>query len=173
MTPSIILFLSLAAIAIATALGMLFSRNAIYAALYLILNFVTVAVIYLLLNAPFIAIAQVTVYAGAIMVLFLFVVMLLGAESTGRDLTGQRWWFQPLPLFLGVVLVAETIYIIFFQLGAQPPAADVPAGFGDPSVVGELLFSKYLLPFEATSILLLVAMIGAIVLTRPDRPGKK
>lgn len=170
MTPSLILFITLAAIAVATALGMLFSRNAIYAALYLILNFGTVAVIYLLLNAPFIAIAQVTVYAGAIMVLFLFVVMLLGAESTGRDLTGQRWWLQPVPLFLGLVLVAETIYIIYARVsGAFPQAAEAPAGFGDPGVVGELLFSKYLLPFEATSILLLVAMVGAIVLNRPEK----
>lgn len=170
MTPSLILFLILAALAVATALGMLFSRNAIYAALYLILNFATVAVIYLLLNAPFIAIAQVTVYAGAIMVLFLFVVMLLGAESTGRVLTGRPWWYQPIPLFLGLVLIAETVYIVVARLaGALPQAADVAAGFGDPAAVGELLFSKYLLPFEATSILLLAAMVGAIVLIRVEK----
>src|SRR5512135_2744048 len=81
MTLELIFFLILSFISIATALGMLLSRNAIYSALFLVLNFVTVAVFYLLLGAPFIAMAQVTVYAGAIMVLFLFVIMLLGAES--------------------------------------------------------------------------------------------
>src|SRR5512134_289544 len=81
MTLDLILFLVLALIAIATAIGMLMSRNTIYSALFLVLNFITVAVFYLLLGAPFIAMAQITVYAGAIMVLFLFVIMLLGAES--------------------------------------------------------------------------------------------
>ncbi|RPJ21782.1 MAG: NADH-quinone oxidoreductase subunit J, partial [Chloroflexi bacterium] len=81
MTLDLIFFLVLSLIAISTAFGMLLSRNAVYSALFLVLNFITVAVFYLLLGAPFIAMAQVTVYAGAIMVLFLFVIMLLGAES--------------------------------------------------------------------------------------------
>src|SRR6185503_11979677 len=81
MTLDLALFLFLALTAIAAALGMLLSRNAVYSALYLVLNFVTVAVFYLLLGAPFIAMVQITVYAGAIMVLFLFVIMLLGTES--------------------------------------------------------------------------------------------
>ncbi len=171
MSISLILFLIVAVIAVATALGMLFSRNAIYCVLYLILNFASVAVLYLLLNAPFIAVAQVTVYAGAIMVLFLFVIMLLGAESTGRPLDQSRpWWYQPLPLFLGVVLLAETGAILVTQLnGKFVPAGELSVSFGSPQAIGELLFSSYLLPFEATSILLLVAMIGAIVLTRSER----
>ena len=81
MTLDLALFLLLALIAIASALGMLISRNTVYSALYLVLNFVTVAVFYLLLSAPFIAMVQITVYAGAIMVLFLFVIRLLGAEG--------------------------------------------------------------------------------------------
>ncbi|MDP1614623.1 MAG: NADH-quinone oxidoreductase subunit J, partial [Methylococcales bacterium] len=81
MNTDLIVFLVLSLVAIATALGMLFSQNAVYSALFLVLNFITVAVFYLLLGAPFIAMAQITVYAGAIMVLFLFVIMLLGAES--------------------------------------------------------------------------------------------
>ena len=81
MNSDLIVFIVLAIVSIATALGMVFSRNAVYSALFLVLNFVTVAVFYLLLGAPFIAMSQVTVYAGAIMVLFLFVIMLLGAES--------------------------------------------------------------------------------------------
>ena len=96
MTPDLILFLILAVVAIGAALGMLISRNAVYSALFLILNFATVAVFYLLLGAPFIAMAQVTVYAGAIMVLFLFVIMLLGAEELRR--VHRLDWQQPVAL---------------------------------------------------------------------------
>jgi NADH-quinone oxidoreductase subunit J len=164
MTPQLILFFFLAVIAVVTALGMLFSKNAIYSALFLILNFGTVAVFYLLLSAPFIALAQVTVYAGAIMVLFLFVIMLLGAEYSGRILAG--WWLQPAALVLGVILLVEAIYIIISQRGTLPVVGEVTAAFGGPVSIGETLFSQYVLPFEVTSILLLVAMIGAIVLSR-------
>jgi len=160
-----LLFFGLALVAVVSALGMLFSRNAVYAALFLILNFSAVAIFYLLLSAPFIVLAQVTVYAGAIMVLFLFVIMLLGAEQTGR--TPSVWWVQPLALSMGGILLVETVYIIITQRGNLPaPAAPAPV-FGEPITVGEMLFTQYLLPFEVTSILLLVAMIGAIVLSRP------
>lgn len=171
MTPSLILFLVLAVLAIGTALGMLFTKNAVYAALYLILNFVVVALFYLILQAPFIAIAQVTVYAGAIMVLFLFVIMLLGAESTGR--TPQRWWLQPAALALGAIMLVEMVILVVAQQQALGGMAVAPATFGDPQTIGVLLFEKYLLPFEATSVLLLAAMIGAIVMTRPDNSVSK
>jgi len=164
MTPDLILFFGLALVAVAAALGMLFSKNAIYSALFLILNFGAVAIFYLILDAPFIALTQVTVYAGAIMVLFLFVIMLLGAEQTGR--TSAAWWLQPLALSLGVILLAEAVYIIYSQHMNFPGMAQVKSNFGSPIVVGEALFNQYLLPFEATSILLLTAMIGAIVLTK-------
>ncbi len=114
-----ILFFVLAAVAVASALGMLLSRNAVYAALFLIINFATVAVFYLLLGAPFIALAQVTVYAGAIMVLFLFVIMLLGAEQTGRSAKRLRWQ-RPLALVLGVILLAEVVFIVISQRAALP-----------------------------------------------------
>lgn len=161
---NIIIFFGLAVVAIGAALGMLFSRNAVYSALYLILNLSTIAVFYLILHAPFIALAQITVYAGAIMVLFLFVIMLLGAEHTGR--TKAAWWMQPLALSLGAVLLIETIYFVFTQRNALPKVVGVGSGFGGPVLLGESLFSQYLLPFEVTSILLLVAMIGAIVLSQ-------
>ena len=164
---NLILFIILAGVAIGSALAMLLSRNAIYAALFLILNFVTGAMFYVMLDAPFIAISQVTVYAGAIMVLFLFVIMLLGAEQTGR--TPSRWWYQPVALFLGVVLLIETAIIIFSQTGKLPAPVDVPATFGTPLAIGQELFTNYLLPFEATSILLLTALVGAIVLTRGEK----
>lgn len=164
MNPQYILFFSLAVVAVLSALGMLFSTNAVYAALFLILNFGTVAVFYLLLSAPFIALAQVTVYAGAIMVLFLFVIMLLGAEQTGR--TPAAWWMQPLALILGVILLIETIYIVASQASVKLDVNPVSPAFGSPVAIGETLFNQYVLPFEVTSILLLVGMIGAIVLSR-------
>jgi len=167
MNGNLILFIILAGVAVGSALAMLFSRNAIYAALFLILNFVAVALFYVILDAPFIAISQVTVYAGAIMVLFLFVIMLLGAEQTGR--TPSRWWYQPVSLFLGAVLLIETAIIIFSQAGKLPAPVDVPATFGTPLAIGQELFTNYLLPFEATSILLLTALVGAIVLTRGEK----
>ena len=167
MPPTLILFFILALVAIVSALGMLFSRNAVIAAMFLILNFLTVAILYLILDAPFIAVAQVTVYAGAIMVLFLFVIMLLGAEQTGR--TPERWWIQPVSLLLGGAFLVELIAVMIGLFRNPSKAASLPAGFGSPVAVGETLFIKYVLPFEATSILLLIAMIGAIVLTRAEK----
>lgn len=167
MNPELIAFIILSLVAIASALGMLFSKNAVYAAIYLILNFVTVAIFYLILGGAFIAVTQVAVYAGAIMVLFLFVIMLLGAEQLGQSET--LVWQKPLALLLGLVLVAETFYILLFQAQQVTPAASLPDGFGSPVAIGTELFQRYLLPFEITSVLLLVAMIGAIVLTRQEK----
>jgi len=170
MTLDIILFLILALIAIATAMGMLISRNAIYSALFLVLNFVTVAVFYLLLGAPFIAMSQVTVYAGAIMVLFLFVIMLLGAESLPK--AEVLPWQRPLAIVLAVLLVGEAAYLLITR---ARPAGDVLQPEATANTMsnlrelGMVLFNQYLLPFEVTSILLLVAMVGAIVLIRKEK----
>jgi NADH-quinone oxidoreductase subunit J len=167
MTVDLVLFFVLAAVAVGAALGMLFSRNAVYSALFLILNFATIAVFFLLLGAPFIAMAQVTVYAGAIMVLFLFVIMLLGAEQTlGRHRGG---WQRPLAALLTLALIVESVYLIFVRSDLitliQPSVSD----YGSPQALGELLFTDFLLPFEITSVLLLAAMVGAIVLTKEDK----
>src|SRR5512142_866164 len=105
MNLSLILFFILALVAVASAAGLLISRNAVYAALFLVLNFGSIAVFYLLLGAPFIALAQVTVYAGAIMVLFLFVIMLLGGEKLPR--VKSLPWQRPLAIVLAAVLLAE------------------------------------------------------------------
>jgi NADH-quinone oxidoreductase subunit J len=164
MTFQLFLFIVLALIAIVSALGMLASRNAVYSALFLVLNFATVAVFFLLLNAPFIAIAQISVYTGAIMVLFLFVIMLLGAERAGPSETIR--WQLPLAVTLAIVLLLEAGYLLMSQKGLVPVVtAQLPANFGSPLQVGTRLFSDYLLPFEITSVLLLVAMVGSIVLT--------
>jgi NADH-quinone oxidoreductase subunit J len=168
MTPDLALFLTLAVIAVATAVGMLASRNAVYSVLFLVMNFVTVAVLYLLLNAAFIAMVQVTVYAGAIMVLFLFVVMLLGAERLAGD--ERLRWQRPAAAVLGLALLGEAAYALFERAPASGSIPGAVAGdFGSPAAVGTLLFNQYLVPIEVASVLLLVAMVGAIVLSRDDR----
>ena len=126
MNLTLILFIVLAAVAVASAVGLLVSRNTVYAALFLVLNFATVAVFYLLLGAPFIALAQVTVYAGAIMVLFLFVIMLLGAEKLPQ---GQVLpWQRPMAIVLAAVLLA----------GSGLPALPAPAVDRQPCQPGGL-----------------------------------
>lgn len=146
---------------------MLFSKNAVYAAIYLILNFATVAIFYLILGGSFIAVTQVAVYAGAIMVLFLFVIMLLGAEKLGG--AGSLAWQKPFAIVLGIILAVETVYVLFFRAAEQVPTSAISPEFGSPFNIGMELFQNYLLPFEVTSVLLLVAMIGAIVLTRQEK----
>ena len=166
MTAELILFLILALVAVGAALGLLFSRNAVYAALFLVLNFITIAVFYLLLNAPFLAMAQVTIYAGAIMVLFLFVIMLLGTKKLKTR--GENLWQRRLAIGLGVVLLGEMVTLFFVQGWRGTLIGDIGSQFGSPESIGIELFYQYLLPFEITSILLLVAMIGAIVLTKDN-----
>ena len=170
MSVDLILFLVLALVAIAAAIGMLLSQNAVYSALFLVINFATVAVFYLLLGAPFIAMAQITVYAGAIMVLFLFVIMLLGAErlAPGKALPWQR----PLAIMLAVMLVVEAGYLLLARAVPAGVIAQPLASVNKVDAIRELgmaLFSNYLLPFEVTSIVLLVAMVGAIVLTKREK----
>lgn len=170
MIPDTILFILLAAVAVISALGMLLSRSAIYSALNLIINFGTVALFYLILEAPFIALAQITVYAGAIMVLFLFVIMLLGVEQLrgGRLLGWQEW----IAIGAGGLLLLEAAYIIFLRPSGGQTFPAAPQNFGDPEAVGLVLFNEYLLPFEITSVLLLVAMIGAIFLSQRRRSAR-
>ena len=174
MSLDLILFLVLALTAIVTALGMLLSRNAVYSALFLVLNFVTVAIFYLLLGAPFIAMTQITVYAGAIMVLFLFVIMLLGAEALPQ--TNVLPWQKPLAIGLAVLLAAEGTFLLITK--ARPAGdilqpTDAVNTMENLQQLGMALFSDYLLPFEVTSILLLVAMVGAIVLTHKEKGAQK
>jgi NADH-quinone oxidoreductase subunit J len=170
MISDILLFSTLALVAIASALGMLFSRNAIYSALNLIVNFGTVALFYLILGAPFIALVQVTVYAGAIMVLFLFVIMLLGIERlrAGRTFT----WQEAIAVAAGIILIVEAAYVIFIRPSNVTGYPPIPLGFGSANAVGLELYNYYLLPFEITSVLLLVAMIGAIILSKRHRKAQ-
>lgn len=167
MTIDLVFFLGLALIAVMAAIAMIASRSAVYSALFLVLNFLTVATLYLLLNAAFIAVVQITVYAGAIMVLFLFVIMLLGTER--ESIGGRIRWQMPVAIVLGLGLAGELAYILLRNDVVQGSLADLSAEFGSPASIGRVLFSEYLVPFEVTSVLLLVAMLGAIVITRMQR----
>jgi NADH-quinone oxidoreductase subunit J len=171
-----ILFIILAAIAVAAALGMLLSHNAIHSALYLVLNFMTVAVFYLALNAPFIAMVQITVYAGAIVVLFLFVIMLLGAErlrSAADDVRGAERFHRYAAIVLALSLVGVVGYLLF-QGGGAAIAADPAAGAtldASPQALGIELFQSYVLPFQVTGVLLLAAIAGVVIFGHTKKRG--
>lgn len=159
----------LAVIAIISAVMMLTNRNAVYSALWLVLNFATIGVFYLILNAPFIAMVQITVYAGAIMVLFLFVIMLLGTEQlTGGR--GSELWQRIAAAVLGIVLLG-VLGLVLLQGAA---VAGTPSGVIDtsPAALGLRLFEGYVFPFEITGILLLVAMIGVVILNERRKRGQ-
>jgi NADH-quinone oxidoreductase subunit J len=167
MSTQLILFFVLATIAIFSAIAMLVSKNSVYSAMFLVLNFGTIAVLFLLLNAPFIAMVQVTIYAGAIMVLFLFVIMLLGADMAAEGKSMP--WQPPIAVLLGGALSLEFAFILFYrQQDILPTIEAISATYGSPASIGKLLFNFYLLPFEVTSVLLLVAMVGAIILARRE-----
>ncbi len=149
----------LAVIAIGSAVGMLTSRNAVYSALYLVLNFATIGVFYIVLNAPFIAMVQITVYAGAIMVLFLFVIMLLGAEQL-RGVDHEHWFHLGLSILLAGLLVVAFFIVLVMEGGDTTAAAMIDTS---PTALGLRLFEGYTFPFLVTGILLLSATIGVVI----------
>lgn len=157
-------FFFLSAILIIASLRVITARNPVHAALHLILAFFTCGGIWALLQAEFLAIAIILVYVGAVMVLFLFVVMMLDINI---DKIRQGFWkYLPLGAVLGLLMVVEMGLVLgnkYFQV----PASDamMPAGISNTKAIGELMFSDYVYPFELASIVLLVGMIAAIVLT--------
>ena len=155
-------FIIVALIAVGSALALILRRNPIHGALFLVINLACIAVLYLTLGAEFLAAAQVIVYAGAIMVLFVFAIMVLipGKEETGPD---PRRTVRLLALPVGIALFVQ-LAIIVVGRGVDGPMPPAPAG-GVESV-GRLLFTDYLFPFELTSVLLLAAMVGVLVLAR-------
>ena len=155
-------FLVVAAIAVGSALGLILPRNAIHGALFLVVNLGSIAALYLMMGAEFLAAAQVIVYAGAIMVLFVFAIMVLipGKEETGPD---PRRSYRILALPVGGALLAPlAIVLAAAPRGPAPPAA-APDGVES---IARLLFTDYLFPFEVTSVLLLAAMVGVLLLSR-------
>ncbi len=163
-----VLFVVIAAMTMASAVLVIVQRSAVASAIFLIITLFCLAGIYLLLQAPFIAVIQILVYAGAIMVLFLFVIMLLNLEREKKIITRHRMQ-KVFGVFLGIILLAQ-IGMVFNSVllegskGTFPP--EKVAVLGNTQVVARLLFTDYLLPFEITSVLLLVAIIGAIVLAK-------
>jgi NADH-quinone oxidoreductase subunit J len=148
----------LAIITIGSAVGMITSRNAVYSALFLVLNFATIGVFYIILNAPFIAMVQITVYAGAIMVLFLFVIMLLGAEQL-RGVENEHWVHLVLAIILSGLLIV-TFFTVLAIGGGDSAAAMIDSS---PEALGLALFEGYTFPFIVTGVLLLSAMIGVVI----------
>jgi NADH-quinone oxidoreductase subunit J len=163
-----VVFWIFAPISIASAIGMLVMRNAVHAALFLIVNFFTLAVFFLMLNAPFLFAVQIIVYAGAIMVLFLFVIMMLGVEG-GEPVRDRLAKQKPLAYALGVAFVIEIAVAIHASIGF---ATKAPGGLaaansvGTPQAVAKVLFDQYFFPFEATSLLLIIAAVAAMVLAQ-------
>jgi NADH-quinone oxidoreductase subunit J len=149
--------------ALGGAIGVVAMRNPFYSVLALIVHLFALAVLFLLLTSAFVAAAQVVVYAGAVMVLYVFVVAYVGGgESAWEPIPGQRLLAPLLAIALFIELSIAVLSSALLALGTHGP--DVPAGFGDPAAIGRLLLEKFLLPFEASSILLLLAAVGAIVL---------
>jgi NADH-quinone oxidoreductase subunit J len=160
-----LLFILFAGLAVGCAISMVVQRNPLYSAISLIGVFIALACLYVTLAAPFIAAVQVIVYAGAIMVLVVFVIMLLNVDEEDRRPLRLRS-LVPIALGLGAVLFAETAFIIFFvQTSPATPRGGV-SDVGLTSSIGAGLFTTYLLPFEITSILLLMAVVGAMTLAR-------
>lgn len=158
-----ILFWLFATLGIAGGIGLIFNRNAVYAAISLIINFFSLAGLYLTLSAEFLAVIQILVYAGAIMVLFLFVIMLLNLEDEkGLEQFTLRRSFA---FVIGLVFIAELMYV-FSDFGPASVSVDQPFAFGEVEPVGRMLMTEFLFPFEMISVVLIVALIGAMVMAR-------
>ena len=158
-------FWVIAPISVLSGVAMVLARNAVHCALLLIVNFFTLAVFFLILGSPFLFVVQIIVYAGAIMVLFLFVIMLLGvdrSESLLERVTAQPW----LAAALGAGLVAEVVTAVWLGLGVArerlPDFTQVNEG-GNVEALARVLFGPYFFPFEVTSVLLIVAAVGAML----------
>jgi NADH-quinone oxidoreductase subunit J len=155
-------FFLIALVAVVSAVGLVLRRNPIHGALLLVVNLGCVAAFYLMLGAEFLAAAQVIVYAGAIMVLFVFAIMVLipGKEETGPDPRRRlRVWAAPVAALLFV-------QVLTWLLLSRAPAPAAPPAAGGVEAIGRLLFGDYLFPFELTSVLLLAAMVGVLLLAR-------
>jgi len=167
-----ITFVVTALAAVFAAVMVVARRNPIHSAMFLILNFLCIAVLYLLLNFQFIAIIQVMIYAGAIMMLVIFVIMLLSTEEEGR----RRKFPVPFSTMLGVILVFILFALLVFGVAVRVLPGEqgefTPeriAQLGDIKTIAGLLFTKFLFPFEVASIILLVGIIGAVILSKKER----
>jgi len=170
-----VLFFLAAIGALGGAVGVVAMRNPFFSVLALIVHLFSLAVLFLLLASAFVAAAQVVVYAGAVMVLYVFVVAYVGSdqESAWEPIPGQRFLAPLLGAAIFVELSVAVLASSLLALGTHGP--HVGRGFGNPSAIGHLLLERFLIPFEASSILLLLAAVGAVVLAgrqRGSEPGE-
>jgi NADH-quinone oxidoreductase subunit J len=160
-----IAFFVLAALTVLSALTVVVHRNPVHSAVALVVTLCLLALFFFALDAQLVGILQVIVYAGAIVVLFLFVIMLLNLQAQDRPTGGV---LMVATATAGGVALALLVVTALRRAGA-PPAAGVEAGFGETAALARELFTVYVLPFELTSLLLLVAIVGAVALAKKDR----
>jgi NADH-quinone oxidoreductase subunit J len=164
MTGAEVLFFVLAALSTASSLLVIFQRNVVRSAMALVLTLFLIAVLFLTLEAPMVGVLQILVYAGAIMVLFLFVIMLL--SPTLLEQRQRFWWrFGSLTVF---ILLLEFVFLVSSTSRRGTQTASLSASFGSPELLAQTLFTEFVLPFEIASVLLLVAIIGAVVLAKRE-----
>ncbi|HEV2782019.1 MAG TPA: NADH-quinone oxidoreductase subunit J [Actinophytocola sp.] len=171
-TGEAVAFWVLGPMALGGALGMIFARNAVHSALFLVLTMFSLGVLYLVQQAAFLGFVQIIVYTGAIMMLFLFVLMLVGRDSSDsvvEVLRGQRLWAAVLGIGLGGLVVGALARGISAALPVGLTGPDANGGRGNVYNIGRLLFTDYLFPFELTSALLITAAVGAMILGYVDR----
>jgi len=168
-----IVFYAFSLVMLAAAVMVISVRNPVYAALYLVLTFFSAAAIWMLLEAEFLAIILIVVYVGAVMVLFLFVVMMLDINVAPLKEGFMR--YLPVGILVAVLMAAELLAVLWskgrFEAGAYPIPAGHAGDYSNTKAVGELLFTNYLLAFEVAGVILLVAIIAAVALTLRQRPG--
>lgn len=175
MTVIELVFYMFSLVMVAATVMVITSRNPVYSALYLVLTFFSAAAIWMLLEAEFLSLILIVVYVGAVMVLFLFVVMML--DVTVEPLKEGFIKYLPVGILVAVVMALELLMVIWskgrFGAEAFPVPLPNPEGHSNIKALGELLYTEYLLPFEVAGVILLVAIISAIALTLRKRPGTK
>jgi len=167
-------FYLLATVMVFAALRVVTVRNPVQAALFLVLTFFNAAGIWLLLQAEFLVITLVMVYVGAVMVLFLFVVMMLDINID--RLREGFWSYLPVGAVVGVIMLAEMVLVLsgpYFGLDAMPAPPAAQAGYSNTRELGRVLYTDYVYPFELASLVLLVAMVAAVALTLRKRTGSR
>jgi NADH-quinone oxidoreductase subunit J len=170
----LIFFSTFALIVIGAALGVILSRNPVYSALFLVLAFVTSAVLWMLLEAEFLAVVLVLVYVGAVMVLFLFVIMMLDINVEKMKEGWTR--YAPVGVLVAFVMAAELATVFWIRNAGLPVLANPPphpAGYSNTKELGAILYTEHVYAFELAAFVLLLAIVAAIVLTMRRRPGLK
>ena len=173
MDPTAFIFYLFATVTVVAALRVVTARNPVHSALFLVLTFFSAAAIWLLLKAEFLAITLVLVYIGAVMVLFLFVVMMLDVNIAE---TRRGFWANlPVAAFVGVVIVLELAAVLWHQFSSvqASDAPRLPADYSNTKALGALIYTEYVYPFEIAAVILLVAIVAAIALTLRRRKGVK